>query len=197
MRDDQRVTIVGLQGSGKTERTKKLIRDIHQNTGRRVLVIDIMDEYTFPKSVATVVRIKNKSRPAEELETIIDKLIITPWKNKVAKSKRYAALVIDETPQYWPAGKPLPANAALINHTMRHMDLGLVCISRRFVQMHVDIAELSHDLLIFRQTGKNDLKRLDEMSEGLDDAVRTLEKYHYVRVDEQRRFEVCQPVKIR
>ena len=196
MRNDERITIVGLQGSGKTVLTRKLVQDIHKATGRRVLVVDIMDEYKFPQSVATVVRIHNKSQPAAELETTIDKLIISPWKRGIPKSKRYAALVVDETPQYWPAGKPLPPNAALINHTMRHMDLGLVCISRRFVQMHVDIAELSHSLNIFRQTGKNDLKRLSEMSEGLDDEVRQLEKYHYVHVDEERKYKICRPVKV-
>lgn len=197
MRDDERVTIIGLQGSGKTVQANELVYEIHARTTRKVLVVDIMDEYKFPPNVATVFRIKNKSQPTAELETLIKTLIIEPWKNKVAKSKRYAALLIDETPQFWPHGKPLPPHAALLNHTMRHMDCGLVCMGRRIVQMNVDIAELSHRLIIYRQTGKNDLKRLEDMKEGLGDAVRDLQKYHYVELDEDRNFRTRPPVKLR
>ena len=197
MRDDERVTIIGLQGSGKTVHAKDLVNDIHERTKRRVLVVDIMDEYKFPQNLATVFRIKNKSHPEAELETLLKTLIIDPWKTGVAKSKRYAAVLIDETPQFWPHGKPLPPHAALLNHTMRHMDCGLICMGRRIVQMNVDMAELSHRLIIYRQTGKNDLKRLEDMKEGLSEAVKNLEKYHYVEVDEERNFKTCPPVIMR
>jgi len=194
MREDQRITVVGLQGSGKTELTKKLIQDIYNNTGRRCLIVDLMDEYDLPASVATICRIKNKAQPVNELETIIQKLIIDPCHKGVSIKKRYAALIVDETPQYWRSAHPLPPCAALLNHTMRHYNIGLICISRRFVQMHVDIAELSHELYIFRQTGANDLKRLSGIAAGLDDAVRQLQKYQYVHVDEERNFRICDPI---
>ena len=194
MREDQRITIVGLQGSGKTELTKKLVKDIYNETGRRCLIVDLMDEYDLPSSMATICRIKNKSQPVNELETIIQKLIIDPCNRGVSVKKRYAALVVDEAPQYWRSQHPLPAAAALLNHTMRHYNCGLICISRRFVQMHVDITELSHELYIFRQSGKNDLKRLSDIAAGLDDAVRQLQRFQYVHVDEERNFRICDPI---
>ena len=196
MREDQRITVVGLQGSGKTELTKKLIREIHAATGRRVLVVDLMDEYDLPSSIATICRIRNKSQPVSELETIIQKLIIDPAERGIAVRKRYAALVVDETPQYWRSAHPLPPAAALLNHTMRHYQCGLICISRRFVQMHVDITELSHELYIFRQSGKNDLSRLSGIAEGLDKEVLKLKRYQYVHVDEERNFHICNPISI-
>lgn len=195
-RTDNRITIVGLQGSGKTELTKKLIRDIYEESGRRSLVIDLMDEYNLPSYMATVIRIRNKARPTEELETAIQKLIINPCKEGKHIKYRYACLVVDECPQFWRSAHPLPSCAALLNHTMRHYDIGLICVSRRFAQMHVDITELSHELYVFRQSGKNDLKRLSDMAAGLDDAVRALPKYHYVHVDEERNFRICSPIQL-
>lgn len=92
------------------------------------------------------------------------------------------------------AGKPLPENIGWVNDTMRHMKLSWVCIARRFVQMQVDISELAHRIIIYRLAGVNDMRRLADISEGLDDAVRSLAKYHYVEVDAERRYEIRPPV---
>ena len=191
-RDDERITVVGLQGSGKSTWTHAYIR-AHLAAGHKVLVFDPMKEYGKIAG-ATVYQPKASGGDAlrQEFETMLYKLVILPYKRN--RTQPYRLLVCEEASRYLMHGKPLPDNIGWINDTMRHMHISLVCIARRFVQLNVDLPELSHRLIIYRQSGVNDMRRLADISEGLDDAVRSLAKYHYVEVDAERRYEIRPPV---
>jgi hypothetical protein len=83
-----------------------------------------------------------------------------------------------------------------INDMARHIELDIICIARRFTQLNTDIVELSHYLYIFNQAGINDIKRLNELSIGLGDTVLTLNKYHYIEVNQFRQYSIKKPIKI-
>lgn len=192
--NDDRILIVGLQGSGKTEYAKRVIRDHLMRDKKRILIFDIMDEYK-PERRIDILRIKNKAQPAPEAEFCIKAMINDP-KQKTGKCA-YSLLVIDETAQYYPNKSILPPEFSLINHTMRHIPLRLVCITRRISQIHTDLSELATQLIIFKQAGTNDIKRLNDISAGLGDAAAKLKEHRYITVNEDRTFTEHEPIKIK
>ena len=194
MANDDRYLIVGLQGSGKTYYTKNLIQnELRQNNNKRVLVLDIMEEYS-PKGKTDIYRPKNKAQPINEAELCIKRLINDP--KRIKGKCAYSMIVIDETGQYYPNKSILPPEFALINHTARHIPLKLVFITRRISQIHTDLSELSSKLIIFRQTGINDIKRLNEISAGLGDAASQLKDHRYIEVEADRTFKEKPPISI-
>ena len=194
MTNDDRILIVGLQGSGKTFYTKRLIQDeLKQNNNKRVLVLDVMDEYD-PKGKTDIFRPKNKAQPVNEAELCIKTLINDPKKNRGRCA--YSMLVIDETGQYYPNKSILPPEFALINNTARHIPLKLVCITRRISQIHTDLSELASKIIIFRQTGINDIKRLNEIAAGLGDKASELTDHRYIEVNADRTYKEKPPISI-
>ena len=194
MANDDRVLIVGLQGSGKTQYAKKLIQDeLSINNGKRVLVLDVMDEYS-PKGKTDVFRPKNKAEPLKESELCLKTLINDP--KRIKGKCAYSMLVIDETGQYYPNKSIFPPEFALINNTARHIPLKIICITRRISQIHTDLSELASELIIFRQTGINDIKRLNEISAGLGDAASQLKDHRYIEVDADRTYREKPPISI-
>lgn len=191
-REDERIVVVGLQGSGKSTWTHAYIR-AHLAAGHKVLIFDPMREYgKIPGATVYQPKAAGGDALRREFELMVSKLIIQPYKRN--RTQPYRLLVCEEASRYLMAGKPLPENIGWVNDTMRHMKLSWVCIARRFVQMQVDISELAHRIIIYRLAGVNDMRRLADISEGLDDAVRSLAKYHYVEVDAERRYEIRPPV---
>ena len=192
--NDDRILIVGLQGSGKTEYAKMLINQELEREKKRVLIFDIMDEYKNGKRI-DVYRINNKANPVFEAELCLKGLINLP-KQRTGKIA-YSMLVIDETAQYYPNRSILPPEFALINHTMRHIPIKLVCITRRISQIHTDLSELASQLVIFKQTGINDIKRLNDISAGLGDAASKLGEHKYILVDVDRSYKEHEPIKLK
>jgi hypothetical protein len=189
-----RTAIVGLPGSGKSEWAKAKARDTIA-AGGRVLVIDVLGEYKKLPKGATVYQVRNMQEPLDEVESLLKRLICDPYKR--TGKQPFDLLICEESSRYFQNKSRLPPNFGLINDVNRHMRLKVACIARRFVQMHTDIAELAHELIIYRQTGINDLKRLEETARGLGTAVESLPKYHFVRADSERKYALNQPIRIR
>ena len=102
---------------------------------------------------------------------------------------------IDECNRYCPNRKPLPDQVGVLNDFNRHYRIATGYIARRPTQLNTDLIELSHYLVFFRLMGKNDYRYMEDIADGLGDAVRALPKFHYVLVDEARDYQVCKPVK--
>jgi len=172
----ERVVVVGLPGSGKTYWSKAYVAAWQKaNPGKGALIIDVMNEYTGEGSIY---RPENRTEPRDEIEGLVQTALIDPYIDK--KKKRYHLVLFDEASRYIFPRVSLGPQFGYLNDFSRHMDLTMICVARRFSQVHTDISELAHKLVIFSQTGKNDLERLSQIAEGLDDAVRGLSGHEHI-----------------
>ena len=189
-----RKTIVGLQGSGKTELAKKMIK---QKTAfnKKVLVVDILNEYNNKALGKIDIYIPDNSvNPVAEVNQLITNYILNPYFE--TGKQPYSLIVFDEASRYFQNKIPLPQSMGYINDMARHLNLDVITIARRFTQLNTDLVELSHNLYIFIQSGINDIKRLNELSMGLGDTVLNLPKYYYVEVDQWRKYNIKPPIKL-
>jgi len=189
-----RKTIVGLQGSGKTELAKKMIK---QKTAfnKKVLVVDILNEYNNKALGKIDIYIPDNSvNPVAEVNQLITNYILNPYFE--TGKQPYSLIVFDEASRYFQNKIPLPQSMGYINDMARHLNLDVITIARRFTQLNTDLVELSHNLYIFIQSGINDIKRLNELSMGLGDTVLNLPRYHYIEVDQWRKYNIKPPIKL-
>ncbi len=190
-----RKMIVGLQGSGKTELAKKMIKET-TSKGGKALIVDILAEYIHNKKLGNIdVYVPTNSvYPVVEVDTLINNYILTPYFE--TGKQPYNLIVFDEASRYFQNKNPLPQSMGYINDMARHLKLDVIVIARRFTQVNTDLVELSHKLYIFNQTGINDIKRLNELSIGLGDTILNIPKYYYVEVDQWRKYIIKNPIKI-
>lgn len=173
----KRFCILGLQGSGKTELAKHLLRQTTQH-----LVYDVLQEYTEFRRY-----IPEDRNSADELTECVQMLVV--------KKLKPSLFIIDEANRFCPA-KPrlLPLGIAELNDWSRHMGLAWGTICRRPVQLHSDLMELAHCLFIFVLKGKNDRLYLDSILPGLGDKVASLPDYHFAVVNENRNVSLHSPI---
>lgn len=181
---DKRFAMFGLQGSGKTNLAKHLLRSQPAH-----LVFDVKNEYQGLNRYKVRYR-DEKGIP--ELEAVIDKLVVPTELIKL--------FVIDEANRYLrPKPIPLPPAVLNLNDFSRRLPptnkaLSFGCIARRPVQLHTDITELAHYLFIFNLKGNNDIRYLNELVHGLGDVVATLDEYHFVILAPNRTYQIHEPV---
>jgi len=181
---DKRFAMFGLQGSGKTNLAKYLLRAQPAH-----LVFDVKNEYQGLNRYKVRYR---DDRGIPELEAVIDKLVVPTELIKL--------FVIDEANRYLkPKPVPLPPAVLNLNDFSRRLPptnkaLSFGCVARRPVQLHTDITELAHYLFIFNLKGKNDVQYLSDLVHGLGDVVATLPEYHFVILAPNRTFQVHEPV---
>ena len=176
------ISVFGLRGSGKTVWLKNLLSAIPKH-----LVVDPMLEYQGFKRYIP----ENRSFSPEarlELDLVAGELVV-PKKGNKAKVDLFA---VDECNRYAPSRHPLPSVIMDINDFQRHWDLTTVWVARRPTQLNTDLVELSNYIIIYNLAGKNDQQYLNDLSQGLGDAV--LEPYYYMFVDERRHYTVMNPV---
>jgi hypothetical protein len=173
---NKRLQIMGLQGSGKTQFAKHLLRLTPDH-----LVYDPMNEYQgFTRYVPTL------RNSVEELNLCIERLVI-PHKPDL--------FIIDELNRYCPPKPtPLPTGVGELNDLSRHWGITWGGCFRRPSQVHTDLMELANYLVIFDLHGKNDGIYLDALLAGLGDAAGSLPRFHFALVTDCRTFEVHAPV---
>lgn len=159
-----------------------------------VLVVDPIESFTIPK--ATIYHVEERTCGTDEVERLLEKLCVTPHKQKLPLKKRYRLLILDECSRYYQHGQPLPDQIGYINDFNRHMDLSLVWAARRIVQVNVDLAELAHRMIVFSQRGVNDIKRLNDIQAGFGDMVERLKKHEYVELTLDRELILHKPLKL-
>ena len=178
------IAVFGLRGSGKTVWVKYLLDSVKKH-----LIVDPMLEYQgFRRYVP---KFRSFSDAAIDELDMVAELLVVPKKGNKAKVDLFA---VDEANRYCPSRHPLSPTIGDITDFQRHWDLTTVYIARRPTQLNTDIVELSNWIIVFNLAGKNDQQYLNDLSDGLGDAVLKLPKYHYMFVDESRHYEQMTPV---
>lgn len=181
------ICVFGLRGSGKSVWTKNFLMQYKNH-----IIVDPMVEYAGFRRYIPQHRTYCDEAIAE-IDMLAD-LLVVPKKGKgKAKVDLFA---IDESNRYCPSRHPLPPTLLDIMDYQRHWKLTTVHVARRPTQMNTDIVELANYIIIFNLAGKNDQQYLNDLSKGLGDAVLQLPKYHYMLVDENRKYTQMSPVNI-
>lgn len=184
---NKRFGIFGLQGSGKSELAKYLLKNTRDS-----IVYDVLDEYQGLNRYKVTRRQVQKQVPTDpaimELNNFVNRVVIGTGMIRM--------FILEEANRYCPAKPaPLPASIVDLNDFQRHQKIAFGCITRRPVQLNTDLAELAHYLFIFHLVGKNDIQYLESICEGLGDAVKELEPFHFVVVPPRRsEFYVHAPI---
>jgi len=171
--------IFGLPDSGKSTLTNHILNAY----GKGAFVYDTLAEYDTEPYDSYIP--EDRNNPAE-LEQIT---------RNILASHRYSLFVIDEANRFCPSKPaPLPQAIADLNDWRAHYDLGVGFIARRPVQLNQDLTELAHYLFIFQLDGRNDVRYLNDLKDGLGDAVTQLKPYHYIVYYKGHDFELYSPV---
>jgi len=187
-----RITIIGLQGSGKTYLAKKAFLDREPNH----LVIDPNDEYAgYTRYVPKYA--DDYEKLVEEIKIAVRKLVLpNTWSleqlEKKGKDKpdRLKLLVIDEADLILPAKHNI--NAAIRNLIVksRHLRLDIIFISRRPTDLNAYVMDVSDFLIVYKQVGYNALKTLRALKLDSDKAIKELdyENHEFLLFDRERAY---------
>ena len=188
-----RLTVIGLQGSGKTYLVKKAILDKEAQH----LVIDPNDEYDgYTRYVPRFT--DDYEKLTSEIKLVVKKLVLPNcWsleqmeKSGKDKPKRLKLLVIDEADLVVPARTNI--NSALRNLIVksRHLRLDIVFISRRPTDLNAYIMDTSDKLVVFKQVGYNALKTLRALKLDSDKVIKQLDyaKHEFLLFDVDREYK--------
>lgn len=175
--------VFGFREAGKSV----LSANIGNVFGDKCLFYDTLNDWHNKQVKFDIYSPINRNNPFE-LEAVTKAVMANP---------KYTMFIIDEANRHCPSKpKPLPQAIADLNDWCRHppYSMGAGFIARRPTQLNQDITELADYMFIFQLGGKNDIKFLNDLSDGLGDTVRKLPKYHFALVKPNRSYEVCNPV---
>ena len=188
-----RLTVIGLQGSGKTYLVKKAILDKEQQH----LVIDPNDEYDgYTRYVPRFT--DDYEKLTQEIKLVIKKLVLPNcWsleqmeKSGKDKPKRLKLLVIDEADLIAPARTNINSMLRNLIVKSRHLRLDIVFISRRPTDLNAYIMDTSDKLVVFKQVGYNALKTLRALKLDSDKVIKELDyaKHEFLLFDVDREYK--------
>ena len=177
--------IFGLRGSGKSNWLQWLLSE--HEAYRNALVYDMCREHSG------LDRYIPENRNGEEARTeageVVQRFIVDN-----ARGLRPDLLVGEELSRYAPNGGGTPDALMDLIDLARHYNVGFIGVARRPAKVNTTLIELADNILIFRLTGKRDVKRLNNEAPGAGDAARDLDEYHYLQIDQERRYTVHSPV---
>lgn len=189
-----RLTVIGLQGSGKTYLVKKAILDKEPQH----LVIDPNDEYgdEYTKYIPRFT--DDYEKLTSEIKLVVKKLVLPNcWsleqleKSGKDKPKRLKLLVIDEADLVAPARTNINSMLRNLIVKSRHLRLDIVFISRRPTDLNAYIMDTSDKLVVFKQVGYNALKTLRALKLDSDKVIKELDyaKHEFLLFDVDREYK--------
>jgi DNA helicase HerA-like ATPase len=188
-----RLTVIGLQGSGKTYLVKKAILDKEPQH----LVIDPNDEYGNEYTRYIPRFTDDYEKLTQEIKLVVKKLVLPNcWsleqmqKSGKDKPKRLKLLVIDEADLIAPARTNINSMLRNLIVKSRHLRLDIVFISRRPTDLNAYIMDTSDKLVVFKQVGYNALKTLRALKLDSDKVIKELDyaKHEFLLFDVDREY---------
>ena len=164
--------ITGLPGSGKSHLIKTKILPNLDKKGKSVIVIDPNLEYK-PRGNVSVFRIKDYHNAASEVETMLTYFL--------ESGKKPNVIICDECNVVFDKLTLLPVTKRLVN-TLRHEHIDLILSARRPVDVNITMSELARERFVFKATGVNDIKRLNEIISDLGNKANALEGHDYLHI---------------
>ena len=168
--------ITGLPGSGKSHLLKeKIIPELRKNS-RKIICVDPNCEYK-PARGFMVYRIQDYDNAEEEFETMIRYYMTDPEGRK----KKPDCIIVDESNVVFNKLTLPPYTKKLVN-TLRHEKIDLIVVARRPVDVNITMSELARERYVFRVSGVNDIKRLNDIMQGLGDEALNLGVHDYFHI---------------
>jgi len=191
---NKQIVIVGLRGTGKTTFCRWLMQYYPRH-----LALDFYSERTQTEKGIMLrggeyTGYNRYCVSAKEYGEALEKEFNAIATRAIA-SKKVDLLIIDEANRIAPNHHPLPNMAMELVDKSRGFNrkgteathgMAVVWAARRLAQLNTDIVELADWVIAFKQTGKNDLIRLNELHEGLADIMRkeiTAEAHNFIITD--------------
>jgi hypothetical protein len=140
---------------------------------KRIICIDPNLEYK-PTRNFVVFRLIDYENGAAEVEKMV-----TYYLN--GKHKKPDVIICDESNVVFDKMRLEPATKKLVN-TLRHEKIDLILVARRPVDINITMSELARERYVFRVSGVNDIKRLNDISAGLGDNAARLEQHDYYHI---------------
>lgn len=193
--DNKLVTIIGLHETGKTHLAKE-IADNYETA-----VFDVLHEYD--EKNFDVWRPPSDTYP--DIQEDFDEFLEYLRNKKESGKGDWEMLICDETSTVHPNKKSMPTVMNNFLNYYRHSvdekgwDMGGIFIARRPARMNTNIVELSRYIIVFRVTGKNDVKYLNQISDGLGDEASKLGEgdrpdHEFILVNPDRTYKVLDPI---
>lgn len=169
--------ITGLPRSGKSTLLKEKIIPSLLKKGKKVLVVDVNKEYK-PRRNLYVFEITDYNNAEAEVEALIETLLQNP--------KMIDVMVVDESNVVFNK-HVLQPNAKRMMNTLRHVKTDVIVVARRPVDINIFLSENAQKRYIFHASGVNDIKRLNDIMQGLGDRAYALGEHDYLIVENDRR----------
>lgn len=168
--------ITGLPGSGKSHLLKEKIIPELRKQSKKIICVDPNCEYK-PSRGFMVYRIQDYDNAEEEFETMIRYYMTDPEGRK----KKPDCIIVDESNVVFQKLSLPPYTKKLVN-TLRHEKIDLVVVARRPVDVNITMSELARERYVFRVSGVNDIKRLNDIMTGLGDEALNLGVHDYFHI---------------
>lgn len=168
--------ITGLPGSGKSHLLKEKIIPELRSASKKIICVDPNCEYK-PSRGFMVYRIQDYDNAEEEFETMI-RYYMT---DSEGMKKKPDCIIVDESNVVFNKLSLPPYTKKLVN-TLRHEKIDLVVVARRPVDVNITMSELARERYVFRVSGVNDIKRLNDIMQGLGDEALQLGVHDYFHI---------------
>lgn len=176
--------ITGLPGSGKSHLLKEKIIPELRKQSKKIICVDPNCEYK-PARGFMVYRIQDYDNAEEEFETMIRYYMTDPEGRK----KKPDCIIVDESNVVFQKLTLPPYTKKLVN-TLRHEKIDLIVVARRPVDVNITMSELARERYVFRVSGVNDIKRLNEIMIGLGDEALNLGVHDYFHIVDDHKKEM-------
>ena len=174
----------GLPGSGKSHLLKENLIPALRKAGKKIICVDPNCEYK-PSRGFMVYRIADYDNAEAEFETMIRYYMASDD----GKKRKPDVIIVDESNVVFQKLTLPPYTKKLVN-TLRHEKIDLIVVARRPVDVNITMSELARERYVFRVSGVNDIKRLNDIMQGLGDDALALgvHDYYHIVDDHQKKL---------